>query len=73
MAATSALDLKIIVIGDVGAGKSSLIQKFQKNIFQETYSATVGADFAPKKIVLPEHGAVNLLVSVRLLFAIAYS
>ena len=39
------LSFKIIVIGDSGVGKSSLTTKATKNIFEETYNATVGFEF----------------------------
>ena len=32
---------KIIVVGDQGAGKTSLVQRFAKNQFTENYKATV--------------------------------
>jgi len=40
------LNFKIIVIGDGGVGKTSLIQQFTKGSFQKDYIKTVGAQFS---------------------------
>ena len=39
------ISFKIIVIGDSGVGKSCLTNKAIKNIFEETYNATMGFEF----------------------------
>ena len=39
------LSFKVIVIGDSGVGKSCLTNKATKNIFEESYNATVGFEF----------------------------
>ena len=39
------LSFKIIVIGDSGVGKSCLTNKATKNVFEDTYNATVGFEF----------------------------
>ena len=39
------LSFKIIVIGDSSVRKSCLTNKATKNIFEDTYNATVGFDF----------------------------
>ena len=39
------MNFKIIVIGDSGVGKSCLTNKATKNIFEESYNATVGFEF----------------------------
>ena len=41
-------DLKIIVIGSSGAGKTSFETKRTKNTFQEDYKATVVSEFGFK-------------------------
>lgn len=41
---------KILVVGDVGVGKTSLIRKYTTNTFSLNYKATIGADFHIKKI-----------------------
>ena len=44
----SGSDLKIIVIGNSGAGKTSLVNKWTKNIFDESYQATLVSGFGFK-------------------------
>ena len=39
---------KIMVVGNAGCGKTSIINRFVNNIFSETYKSTVGADFSRK-------------------------
>ena len=39
------VSFKIIIIGDSGVGKSCIINKSTKNIFEENYHATVGFEF----------------------------
>ena len=38
-------DLKIIIIGNSGTGKTSLVNKWTKNIFDESYQATLVSGF----------------------------
>ena len=42
--------IKIIVVGDSGVGKSTMLMRFEKNIFDELFIPTVGIDFLIKKI-----------------------
>jgi small GTP-binding protein len=48
ISATSQRILKIIVVGDMGTGKTCLICRFVKNNFSEFYRLTIGVDFANK-------------------------
>ena len=41
-------DLKIIVIGTWGTGKTSFVNKWTKNIFSDTYKATIVSEFGFK-------------------------
>ena len=41
-------DLKIIVIGNSGTGKTSFVNKWSKNIFSDTYKATIVSEFGFK-------------------------
>lgn len=41
---------KVLVIGDLGVGKSSVILQYVKKCFMEKYKASIGVDFALKTI-----------------------
>ncbi|CAM4892538.1 unnamed protein product [Rotaria socialis] len=41
---------KLIVVGDAGVGKSSILSRFADNTFDESYLATIGVDFKISKI-----------------------
>lgn len=46
---------KIILVGDAGVGKSSLIRKYTDNKFDEGYAYTIGVDFKIKEMIIPEN------------------
>lgn len=43
---------KIVVVGDCGIGKTSLVQRFKTGGFTEKYTNTIGVDFAMKTVVI---------------------
>lgn len=45
---------KLVLLGDMGAGKSSLVLRFVKGQFHDYQESTIGAAFLTK--TLPEHG-----------------
>ncbi|KAJ9472150.1 Ras-related protein Rab-7A [Diplonema papillatum] len=45
MGATKKCILKVIILGDSGVGKSSLMNQFVNSKFDSRYKATIGADF----------------------------
>lgn len=46
--------LKVIILGDSGVGKTSLMQQFVNGKFSQQYKATIGADFLMKELVLDD-------------------
>lgn len=46
--------LKVIILGDSGVGKTSLMQQFVNNKFTTQYKATIGADFLTKELTLDD-------------------
>lgn len=40
--------IKILVVGDSGVGKTSLINRYNSNLFDLNINSTIGVDFAIK-------------------------
>mmetsp|Transcript_6840 Transcript_6840/g.8631 ORF Transcript_6840/g.8631 Transcript_6840/m.8631 type:complete len:679 (-) Transcript_6840:82-2118(-) len=45
--------LKLVILGNSGVGKTSLMNRYYSNKFTGQYKATIGADFVSKQIILP--------------------
>lgn len=46
--------LKIIILGDSGVGKTSLMNQYVNQRFSSQYKATIGADFLTKDIMIDD-------------------
>ena len=47
---------KVIIVGDVGVGKTSILQKFIVNKYDENNQSTLGATFRSKNVAYNENG-----------------
>ncbi|KAJ4460827.1 putative Ras-related protein Rab-32 [Paratrimastix pyriformis] len=52
--------LKVLVVGELGTGKTSFIQRYVHNIFHREYKSTIGVDFAYKLIQVSKNRIVRL-------------
>ena len=43
---------KIVLIGDAGIGKTSLVQRFKTGSFSEKHGNTIGVDFTMKTLII---------------------
>ncbi|CAI4230309.1 unnamed protein product [Auanema sp. JU1783] len=46
---------KLLIIGDSGVGKSSLLLRFSDNVFSENYITTIGVDFKIRTVEIDGH------------------
>jgi small GTP-binding protein len=53
---------KIILIGDVGVGKSSALQRFRYGTFSERHANTIGVDFTFKTLKMSDGKVVQLQI-----------
>ena len=51
---------KIVFLGDIGTGKTSIIRRYVKNEFTFQYKATIGVDFFTRVIEMENGDAVHL-------------
>jgi Ras-related protein Rab-32 len=51
---------KILVIGDFGVGKTSIIRRYADGTFSSNYKITIGADFAIKSLAWDENTQINV-------------
>jgi len=53
--------LKVIILGDSGVGKTSLMNQYVNKKFTNQYKATIGADFLTKEVMVDERlGTVQI-------------
>lgn len=43
-------ELKVLVVGNGGVGKTSMIRRFCKGMFTDEYKKTIGVDFLEKSL-----------------------
>ena len=51
LAHCSDLNLKVILVGESGCGKSSILQRFTRGLFSEQTQSTIAVDFQIKNTV----------------------
>jgi Ras-related protein Rab-7A len=46
--------LKVIILGDSGVGKTSLMNQYVNKRYTEQHKATIGADFLTKEVMIED-------------------
>ncbi|KAI5628384.1 ras-related protein Rab-7a [Silurus asotus] len=64
MASRKKVLLKVIILGDSGVGKTSLMNQYVNKKFSNQYKATIGADFLTKEVMI-EDRLVTLQVTTK--------
>ena len=54
MASRKKVLLKVIILGDSGVGKTSLMNQYVNKKFSNQYKATIGADFLTKEVSIQD-------------------
>merc|ERR1719201_1245805 len=54
MASRQKVLLKVIILGDSGVGKTSLMNQYVNRKFSNQYKATIGADFLTKEVMIED-------------------
>ena len=54
MASRKKVLLKVIILGDSGVGKTSLMNQYVNRKFSNQYKATIGADFLTKEVMVDD-------------------
>ena len=52
--------MKVVIIGDSGVGKTSLLESFNYKKISKSAKPTIGAEFLKKKVVIDDGSEVNL-------------
>ncbi|TPP56001.1 Ras protein Rab-35 [Fasciola gigantica] len=60
------INFKLLIIGDSGVGKSSLLMRYINDSFDNRLSATIGVDFRIKVTTVPDGSTVKLSIWVRI-------
>lgn len=55
-----ALERKVVLLGDQSVGKSSIAQRFCKNVFSNVHTTTIGGAYLQNKVILSNGESVKL-------------
>jgi len=59
---TGEFSTKLILVGDFQVGKTSLIKRFVKNEFQESYISTIGVEISKKVVDIGDKTSINYII-----------
>jgi len=67
MASRKKILLKVIILGDSGVGKTSLMNQYVNNKFSNQYKATIGADFLTRDVDVGDRRVTMQVMSLIIL------
>lgn len=70
MASRRKILLKVIILGDSGVGKTSLMNQYVNRKFSNQYKATIGADFLTKEVMVDDRLVTMQVVTCKFIFPI---
>ena len=56
------LEQKLVLVGNVAVGKSSIVNRYTRGDYLEQYQATIGAAFVPKDVTLENGKTIKLQI-----------
>ncbi len=57
---TKSIDVKIVLLGNVNVGKTSISSRYCKNVFNEHHINTIGGAYQQQKVILSNGSAIKL-------------
>lgn len=57
---SSIIEAKIVLLGDSGVGKSSIAQRYCKNLFSDSHDVTIGGAYLQQTVTMPDGTQVKL-------------
>lgn len=57
---TEEILFKILVVGDIGVGKTSFVHRYTMGRYSDAYKSTIGSDFASKKVKWSEKMNIDI-------------
>lgn len=72
MASRKKVLLKVIILGDSGVGKTSLMNQYVNKKFSNQYKATIGADFLTKEVMVEDRIVTMQVILASILVILTY-
>jgi Ras-related protein Rab-7A len=66
MASRKKVLLKVIILGDSGVGKTSLMNQYVNKKFSNQYKATIGADFLTKEVMVDDRIVTMQVIRIQM-------
>ena len=66
MSTSKRREVKVVLLGDQGVGKSSLVLRFVTNNFKFDSETTIGASFMSKMIMIPQEDGEQMMVNFKI-------